>query len=122
MVRIQLSAYASAERENGIAVAASAATRDASWLRGVMCERSIEAFPLLRSSIVNVTSARKAQTQNWPFVESTEQRPVLEPLTHGHVVGDRDLVGQLAPELADQPVALCHHVVTVDRLEVLLPG
>src|ERR1700759_2147850 len=46
----------------------------------------------------------------------------LQPLAHREVVGGLHAALQLGAELAQSAVALGHHVVAVDRLEVLLAG
>src|SRR4051812_3553061 len=51
-----------------------------------------------------------------------EDRAVLEPLAHRHVVGHVDLLAELTLQLADESVAFGNDVVAMDRLEVLLPG
>ncbi len=46
----------------------------------------------------------------------------LQPLALALVPPDALAAGQLGPQLAEGPVALGHHVVAVDRLQVLLAG
>ena len=46
----------------------------------------------------------------------------FEPLPHGGVVAGVRAALELAGDLGEQAVALGHHVVAVDRLEVLLAG
>ncbi len=46
----------------------------------------------------------------------------VEPLPHRDVMRGRLAGGELVPQLAEQPEALGHDVVLVDRLEVLLVG
>ena len=49
-------------------------------------------------------------------------RRAVEPLAHRDVMRGGLAGGELVPQLAEQPEALGHDVVLVDRLEVLLAG
>src|SRR3954447_12439975 len=114
--RTQRSASSSRVEAKGIAVSASASTIAASWER-----------PILSSSVMHGPCRRAARTPSaaMSLGGPSDYRDLgagFEPLAHRHLMQLRIVLAQLAAQLADQSVALGHHVVVVDRLEVLLLG